>query len=145
MLYYFCCMLNHIKHNIMNINEIYDQLLKRNFTDEVGNSIENNTAFIRLKELSEINYQPKYSINEKVIYNGTEMYVYSITVKTNSYPNPEVLYTLSKKWNREGEENEQSTGLICESLILKKHEYDEIQINKAKKLLEGNGFSVLKL
>lgn len=129
----------------MNINEIYDQLLKRNFTDEVGNSIENNTAFIRLKELSEINYQPKYSINEKVIYNGTEMYVYSITVKTNSYPNPEVLYTLSKKWNREGEENEQSTGLICESLILKKHEYDEIQINKAKKLLEGNGFSVLKL
>ena len=55
MLYYFCCMLNQIKHNIMNIKEIYEQLLKCNFTDEVGNSIENNTAFIRLKELSEIN------------------------------------------------------------------------------------------
>ena len=128
----------------MNINEIYEQLLKCNFTDEVGNSIENNTAFIRLKELSEINYQPKYFINEKVIYNGKEMYVYSITIKTNSYPNPEVLYTLSKNWNREGKENEQSTGLICESLILKKHEYDEIQINKAKKLLEENGFIINK-
>ena len=128
----------------MNIKGIYEQLLKCNFTDEVGNSIENNTAFIRLKELSEINYQPKYFINEKVIYNGAEMYVYSITIKTNSYPNTEVLYTLSKKWNREGKENEQSTGLICESLIFKKHEYDEIQINKAKKLLEENGFIIKK-
>ena len=128
----------------MTIKDIYNQLLKCNFTDEVGNSIENNVAFIRLKELSEINYQPKYFINEKVIYNGTEMYVYSITIKANSYPNPEVFYTLSKKWNREGKENEQSTGLICESLIFKKHEYDKIQINKAKKLLEENGFIINK-
>ena len=78
------------------------------------------------------------------MYNGKEMYIYSITIKANSYPNPEVLYTLSRNRNMEGQENEQSTGLICESLIFKKHEYDEIQINKAKKLLEENGFVINK-
>lgn len=129
----------------MNIKCICEQLLKCNFTDENGNSIKKNVAFIRLNELSKINYQPKYFINEKVVYNGKEMYVFSITIKDNSYPNPEVLYTLSKDYNRVGKRNEQSTSLIYESLIYTKSEYDEYQINKAKKFLEENGFIINKL
>ena len=62
----------------MTIKEIVEQLEKCKYSDKSGHPLENNVCFKRLKELSELNYQPKYSLNERVIFKGDPYYIYMV-------------------------------------------------------------------
>lgn len=123
------------------IKQIVEQLSKCNYECE-GGSLINNTAFIRLKEISNLNYQPKFNINERVYYNGKLYYVRGVMAKTASHPNPEVDYMLNEKYCRECTTNKSDEIGISESALMS---YDQFQINeleKAKKLLEDSGFTI---
>lgn len=65
------------------IKECVDQLLMCDYECEAG-FLKNNTAFIRLKEISELPYQPAFFLSEKVMYDGEECSVRSINASQNS-------------------------------------------------------------
>ena len=129
----------------MNIKEIYEQLLKCNFTDEVGNSIENNVAFIRLKEIAKINFQPKFALNEKVIHKGLEKYVFALRAKESSYPFEEVEYLLSVQCNRTSTSNvAESNSWICETELFTIEEWNKCKVENAISTLKQFGYCVTK-
>lgn len=124
------------------IKEIVEQLAKCNYSDELGHPLENNIAFIRLSQLANINYQPEFGLNEKVIYKDKEMYVFAMRVKSSSQPEPEVEYLLSDKYNRQCTTNEASTDWVHEVCIFSTSENLSKKIEDAKSLLLNNGFKV---
>ena len=129
----------------MNIKEIYNQLSKCNFKDEVGNNIENNIAFIRLNEMAKINYQPKFSLNEKVFHKGLEKYVFALRVKESTHPFEEIEYLLSAKYNRSSTTNvAESNSWICETELFTIEEWNKCKVENAISTLKQFGYCVTK-
>ena len=130
----------------MNIKQVYDQLFKCNFFDEVGNDIKNNVAFLRLDQIAKINYQPKFALNEKVIHKGVEKYVFALRVKDSSHPLEEVEYMLSNKYNHSSTRNVAESNLwICEAELFTIEEWGKRKVKNAISLLKEFGYCVTKL
>lgn len=120
------------------IKEIVDQLIACNYSCE-GGFLKNNVAFVRLCEIAKLNYQPKFQINEKVYYGEEIYYIRSINAKSNSYPDPEIEYDLSKEWNRSCTTNKSDLQHINENVILTEDEYESNKIEEAKAFLKAKG------
>ena len=118
--------------------EIIDQLSKCGYTCE-GGSLEMNVAFIRLKEIADSNYQPKFHINERVMYNGGLFYVRGFRTKSQSHPNGELVYELSSEWNHPSTTNKTTLSDIDEKSLMTVPEYEVIEVEKAKALLKSKG------
>lgn len=124
------------------IKEIVEQLGKCNYSDDLHHPLRNNIAFIRLQELADLNYQPEFGLNEKVIYKEKEMYVHAIRCVPSSHPEPEVEYLLSDSYNRQSTTNEGISGWVHEVCVFSARENMSRKIDEAKKLLQENGFDV---
>ena len=130
----------------MNIKQIYDQLFKCNFFDEVGNDIKNNVAFLQLGQIAKINYQPKFALNEKVVHKGLEKYVFALRAKESSYPFEEVEYLLSVRCNRSSTSNvAESNSWTCETELFTREEWDKRKVENAISILKDLGYCVTKL
>ena len=120
------------------IKEIVEQLSMSDYECE-GGFLKNNTAFIRLIEISKLNYQPKFQINENVYLGDNEYFIRGIRSKSASHPEPEIEYDLSLKWNHASTSNETNLAGICEKKLLSKSEYKAKKIEEAKALLKAEG------
>lgn len=120
------------------IREIVNQLMACDYECE-GGFLKDNIAFVRLCEIAELNYQPKFQINEEVYYNGDIYYIRSINAKANSYPYPEVEYDLSKEQNRSCTTNKSDLCQIGENALLTKNEYRLNKIEEAMAFLKTEG------
>lgn len=98
----------------------------------------------RLIDLSELNYQPRFGLNEKVIHNNKPMYIFAMRVAMSSHPNPEVQYLLSENYNRQSTTNEGVSDWIEECTLIDFKENEDLKINMAMKLLKENGYKVEK-
>lgn len=104
-------------HKYKTIKEIVDQLKYCKFIDNNGHPLELNTAFCRLKEISELNYQQKFNLNEKVIYKDEEYFIRSIMIVSSSSPYTEVEYDLSKLQNHESTTNKTDISKVNENCL----------------------------
>jgi hypothetical protein len=127
--------------NFKTIKQIYDQLSSSEY-ECIGGFLKDNIAFQRLKELSEINYQPKFQLNEKVMFNAEVYYIRSIQTVGSSHPECEVEYCLSKEWNRPSTTNKTDIEYVNERLIMTVEDWDFLQVETAKKLLREKGIKI---
>lgn len=96
----------------------------------------------RLKYLSELEYQPKYHLNEEVVFEDKLMYVNSIRAGRSATDNPDVEYLLSYERNKAGYLNYENTIWLKGENIMTPSEYRDLEINRAKELLIKNGYKV---
>lgn len=126
------------------IKEIVDQLEKCQYKDDLGHDLNDNIAFARLKDLSGFGYQPKFAINEPVVYNGEQMYVFAMRCAMSSHPDAEMEYMLSVECNRPSTTNEGALGWINENSLLSKKDNGNRIISNAISLLISEGYDVKK-
>lgn len=120
------------------IKEIVEQLSKCNYECE-GGYLNNNIAFIRLKEISELSYQPKFQVNEPVMYKGVKYYVRAVRSMDCSHPNPELEYDLSIQQNRACTTNKTDLHNIREKDLITCNDFEFNEIENAKRLLISKG------
>ncbi len=117
------------------IKEIVEQLEFCKYEANEGHPLELNVAFIRLKAIAELNYQPKFHLNEKVIFGGKPYYVRGMMTAAASHPHPEIEYILSDKHQRECTTNQTDITWVNEKRLMTIEQWEEIEIEKAKQLL----------
>jgi len=121
------------------IKEIVEQLEFCKYEANEGHPLEMNVAFQRLKCIAELNYQPKYHLNEKVIYEGKPYYIRGMITASSSHPYPEVEYILSVDWQHESTSNKTDVSWVNEKVIMTVEAWDKSEIEKAKQLLISKG------
>lgn len=117
----------------MTIKEIYEFLEGADCTTKNGLPLNESKAFLRLKDLSKLKYQPKFALDEKVIYNGKHYFVSGISIV-----NRKITYRLPLY----GEYNPDNW--CAEDKISTPEEFLQKNLDEAVFLLENNGFKVSK-
>lgn len=121
------------------IKEIVEQLEFCEYEANEGHPLKNNVAFVRLKCIAELNYQPKFHLNEKVIYEDKPYYIRGMMTASSSHPYPEVEYILAVEYQHESTSNKTDISWVNEKVLLTIEAWKEREIAKAKKLLDDNG------
>lgn len=67
--------------------------------------------------MSYTEYEPKYKLNDKIIYDATPFYINGIKCASSSHPNCEVIYDLSTMKNHPSTTNKAAKGNIQEGLL----------------------------
>ena len=124
--------------NYQTVKEIVEQLSMSEYECE-GGYLKMNIAFERLKCIAELNYQPKFQLNEKVVYEGKEYYIRGMMTASSSHPYPEVEYILSVTWNHESTSNKTDISWVNEKVLMTVEAWEKSEIEKAKKLLIDKG------
>jgi hypothetical protein len=123
------------------IKEIVEQLSMSDYECE-GGFLKNNVAFIRLQEMAELNYQPKFQLNEPVMYQDKPYFVRGMVSASASHPYPDVEYSLSVNQNRECTTNKTDVEGVKENSLMTVAEWDKLQVDNAIKFLESKGKKV---
>lgn len=121
------------------IKECVNQLLMCDYECEAG-FLKNNTAFIRLKEIAELPYQPAFFLNEMVYHDNKPYYIRCVRTAACSHPDYRVEYDLSNKYNRPCTTNE--SDIIGVIPISVKH-YEDVKITEAKEYLKSKGITTI--
>lgn len=111
--------------NYQTIKDVVEQLEFCKYEANEGHPLEKNIAFERLKQIAESNYQPKFHLNEKVIYEGEEHYIRGMKTVTQSHPNTEIIYELSLNYQRESTTNETAVSNINEKDLMTPSEWEK--------------------
>lgn len=127
-----------MKTKYQTIKEIVNQILSSDYECE-GGCLKMNVAFQRLEEISKLNYQPKFHLNEKVVFNKEQYFIRGMITAECSHPNPEIEYILSKEWNHESTTNKTDVTWVNERLIHSMEEWEKIDIEDAIKRLKERG------
>jgi hypothetical protein len=94
-------------------------------------------------EIAKLTYQPKFYINEKVIYMDKEYYIRGLRATACSHPEFDVEYELSENYNHASTSNTSSHSGVNERELMSINDYRIQKIEEAKIFLIENGITNL--
>ena len=86
-----------------------------------------------------MNYEPKFKINQEVYLEDDKYYVRGMMAKGSSHPNPDVVYFLSKEYNRPCTSNATDKSEIDECKLISVKDYEDKKIKEAQDFLRSKG------
>ena len=86
-----------------------------------------------------MNYEPKFKINQEVYLKDDKYYVRGMMAKGSSHPGPEIVYFLSKEYNRPCTSNTTDKSEIDEGKLITVKDYEDKKIKEAQEFLRSKG------
>jgi len=86
-----------------------------------------------------MNYVPKFKINEEVYLENDKFFIRGMMAKGSSHPNPDVVYFLSKEFNRPCTSNKSDKSEIDECNLISLKDYEDKKIKEAQEFLRSKG------